>query len=544
MAFKLRTNSGRPLHPEVPALQDQFLKGEIDRRDFLRTAAWLGVALGSARAFTQAIAPTPAQAQAAETPKRGGTIRQATVVQEITDPHAVTWTSATTLTRNSVEFLTHVDEDNITHPYLAASWDPSPDLKTWRFKLQPNVKWSNGDAFTAADVVANIKRWVAPESKSANKTTFKIITDMIVHNPLEFTLVLDRAVLAIPEMFYAYTCGIMHPKFDEQGGNWSKNPIGTGPYQMTEYAVGQRATFKAKPDYWGKKPYLDELRFIDLGAESTAQIAALAAGQVDLVATINTSDIDVVKRLPNVDLLQVNCAQTICMRMQVDQKPYDDIRVRHALVLAADNAKMLEIAYRGLGVVGENHHVAPFQPEYAKLPPVKRDVAKAKALLAEAGYKDGVDMELVLGNTQGRWEQDTAQILQQNAAEAGIRIKLKVLPSTEFWPIWNKVPFGLTFWAHRPLAVMTLDLAYRGGAAWNESKFASKDFDVALDKAMGIVDPKARAVAMMDVQRLLQEAAVMVQPYWSDRFGASSKKVRGFRLHPATYTSLFNTWLV
>jgi len=105
------------------------------------------------------------------------------------------------------------------------------------------------------------------------------------------------------------------------------------------------------------------------------------------------------------------------------------------------------------------------------------------------------------------------------------------------------VPFGLTFWAHRPLAVMTLDLAYRSGAAWNETHFASKAFDLALDQAMAIVDPRARAVAMEDVERILQDAAVMVQPYWSDRFGAASTKVRGFRMHPATYNSVFRTWL-
>jgi peptide/nickel transport system substrate-binding protein len=251
----------------------------------------------------------------------------------------------------------------------------------------------------------------------------------------------------------------------------------------------------------------------------------------------------VVKRLPNATLLSGHAAQTICIRMQVNQKPFDDIRVRQAVVLAADNQKILELGYRGLGMAAGNHHVAPFHPEYFKLPPVKRDVAKAKALLAEAGYKDGIDLSLVLGNTQGRWEQDCAQILQQQLAEAGIRMKLDVKPASEFWPIWDKVPFGLTFWAHRPLAVMTLDLAYRGGGSWNESRYASAEFDAALNKATGIVDPKARAAAMEQVERILQDAAVMVQPFWADRFGAISTKVRGFRLHPATYNHLANVWL-
>ena len=535
----LRTTSGRPAHPEVSAVADQFLRGEIDRRAFLRTVTLLGISAASAMGFAGGMAP----AQAQETPKKGGSLRYGAAIMEMNDPMMITWTQPSNILRNVIEFLTRVDEDNITHPHLAASWDPSADLMTWKFKLQPNVKWSNGDAFTTEDVAFNIRRWIAPESKSSNKSAFSAIKDVTVVNDLEFVLNLSRPTLAIPEMFFAYTCPIVHRKFVEQGGVFTKNPIGTGPYDLVEFAVGQKATLKRKAAYWGAPVHLDEIRFIDLGTDVTASIQALAAGQVDIVPSINTTDIDVVKRLPNATLLSGHAAQTICIRMQVNQKPFDDIRVRKAMVLAADNQKILELGYRGLGMVAENHHVAPFQPEYFKLPPLKRDVAQAKALLAEAGYKDGIDVSLTLGNTQGRWEQDCAQVLQQQVAEAGIRMKLDVKPASEFWPIWDKVPFGLTFWAHRPLAVMTLDLAYRGGGSWNESRYASAEFDAALNKATGIVDPKQRAVAMEAVERILQDAAVMVQPFWGDRFGAISNKVRGFRLHPATYNALANVWL-
>jgi peptide/nickel transport system substrate-binding protein len=148
-----------------------------------------------------------------------------------------------------------------------------------------------------------------------------------------------------------------------------------------------------------------------------------------------------------------------------------------------------------------------------------------------------------LGNTQGKWEQDTAQVLQQSLAEAGIRLKLNVLPAAQYWPIWDKVPFGLTYWAHRPLAVMTLDLAYRSGAAWNESHGASNEFDAALDKAMAIVDPKARSKAMETVEKIIQDAAVMVQPYWPANFSAISNKVQGHRAHPAHYFRMDRVWL-
>jgi len=154
-----------------------------------------------------------------------------------------------------------------------------------------------------------------------------------------------------------------------------------------------------------------------------------------------------------------------------------------------------------------------------------------------------LDLELTLGNTQGTWEQDTAQVLQQNLAEAGVRLKLNVLPASQYWPIWDKVPFGLTYWAHRPLGAMTLDLAYRSGGAWNESHFANKEFDAALDKALAVVDPAKRPEAMKDVQQILQDSGVIVQPYWPNRFSAAATTVRGFVLHPADYFRMDGVWL-
>ncbi len=388
----------------------------------------------------------------------------------------MSWIEASDLFRNCLEFLTFVDANNLVHPYLAESWDPSEDLKTWSFKLRPGVKWSNGDTLTTEDVAFTIRRWMAPNSKSSNKSAFGALTDVEVVSPTEFRLHLSKPVLAIPEMLYAYTAPILHRDFDAKGGNWPKNPMGTGPYTMTDYAVGQQATFKRRPDYWGEAPYLDEIRYLDMGPDIGAHLAALAADQTDILYRITTAELDTAKALPNAKLLTGHSAAAICMRMHVKEKPFDDIRVRRAVQLCADNQQILDLAYRGMGVLGENHHVAPSQPEYFALPPFKRDVAQAKQLLQDAGHKDGLDVTLMVGNTQGTYEQNAAQVLQQNCGEAGIRIKLNVVPATEYWPVWDKVPFGLTFWAHRPLAVMTLDLAYRSGAVWNEIAIRRQGF--------------------------------------------------------------------
>lgn len=543
MIKKLRTLSGGDLHPEVPKLCARLAEGRVDRREFLRTAALLGVTTASAAAV--AGLPLGRSARAAETPKAGGVLRYSMAIQEITDPALASWIEASNLYRNSLEYLTEVGADNVARPYLAESWEPNEDLTRWRFTLRRDVTWSNGDPFTTDDVAFNFERWLAEDSQSSIKSLLSPIRRFEKVDDHTFVLHLDKPLLALPESLYQYPAAIVHRDFEKMGGNWSKNPIGTGPFLLDQYRVGEIATFKRRPDYWGEPALLDEIRYIDLGENIQAHVAALASDQVDLIYRVSVAELELVRRLPDVTVFNSRVAQTGIIRMQVDQKPFDDIRVRKAIVLAADNEQMLALAYRGQGVIAEDHHVAPFQPEYFQLPPRARDVEQAKALLAEAGYgpDNPLRLELTVGNTQGQWEQDCCVVFRNNCAEAGIDVALNVLPSAQYWPIWDKAPFSLTYWAHRPLAVMTHQLAYRAGAPWNETHFNDPAYDAALDKAVGIADPVERSKAMEDVERILQDACIMVQPFWADLFTAGSTRVRDFTLHPAQYQRMDKVWL-
>ena len=545
-------------HALVPTLKRQLVEGQIDRREFVRYATLLGMAAPAAYAFVARVTRerlvAPAEAQA--TLPKGGTLRIAMRCQDLKSPHTYSWIESANSARQVLDYLTVTGVDNVTRPSLIEKWEPSPDLKTWTLRVRKSVKWHNGRQFTADDVVWNLKRVLDPKTGSSvlglmkgflledyetgekddkgnPKKASRLWDANAIQKVDDFTVRLNGKTpqLAVPEQLFHYPLLILDPA---ENGEFKVGSNGTGAFTLVENEVGRRQVLKAhKPGYWGGGPYLDQLEFIDLGDDPAASVAALASKQVDGLYGADIVQLEALQKIPHVQMYQVTTAYTATARMQ-PVKPFDVKRVRQAMRYAIDSNAVLQIAHRGLGQPGEHHHVSPVHPEYAKLAPPQRDVARAKKLLSEAGYPNGIDVEIIC-RPQPAWELLAVQTMVEQWKEAGIRVKINVMPSTQYWEVWTKVPFGFTTWAHRPLGIMSLALAYRSGGPWNESKYSNPEFDRLLTQAEGTLDVAARREIMARLETILQEDGPIVQPVWRAIFTFHDKRVQGFKPHPTLY---------
>ena len=465
---------------------------------------------------------------ASAAPEPGGVIRVAMQPMVQTDPAFISSDSEVLFANHVYDYLVDINPQNQIVPRLAMEWSVSNDGLTYSFILAEGVTFHDGSSLTPEDVVWSLDRLRNEDIGSPTSDLYSNIeaVEAIGDNQLRITL--DE-----PNPFFLFDLSDNHALILKAN---TEDPAtdfnGTGPFKVESYSPEDRIVLTANPDYFiDGVPKLAGMEIVFF-SEDSAKADALRGGQIDLMLRMSTALFESLKNAPGVETYDIPTNGFDLIRLRSDRAPGNDPRVIQAFKLATDREEILELVQQGYGAVGRDSPIGPLYVDYyseAEQIPA-RDIEAAKALLEQAGYGDGLEMELHTPDTGGR--PDLGAVLKEQWREAGIEVDVIVEPESVYYGAdgWLEVDLGITGWGSRPIPQFYLDVMLKCGAIWNESHFCDQEFDELADIAGSTLDEAERAEAYREIQRILIERGPVIIPYYFAQFGAIREGFEGFEL--------------
>jgi peptide/nickel transport system substrate-binding protein len=485
-------------------------------RFFLATA--LGVAFFA----------SPASAQ-----KQGGSI---TVGLELDIPGfdplkvGVFDTSAETAAAAIFDTLTYRDDKGNPQPKLALSWTHSDDYKTWTFKLRPGVKFQDGTAFNAEAVKENFDRQKDPVNKCRCAFYIAFIHD--VQAPDELTVVynLNDPSVNLPAIVTLQNSNfvIQSPTaWKTKGDDYNRNPVGTGPYMLKSWTAGDRMVLERNPDYWNKgHPYLDRIVLKPL-PDAQSRFASLQSGEADIIwdDEADADNIQKAQKDPKMTVHSYAGSGAAVYAFNTKTPPFDDVRVRQALVMAIDRKKMSQAITNGLARPASNPYGDGSWVKCKDDGALPNDIQKAKALIKD--YGKPVDFKMIVTATpRGR---TVGQVLQQFWKQVGANMEIEQVDQATIVPRAFMRQFQLTPWRIIDFADPDPQMYanFHTGSPVALANYSSPELDRLLEHARMTADTAKRIDDYCAVSRLINQEAIWFWTFQNTYYAISSARLKG-----------------
>src|SRR5499425_1970532 len=510
------------------------------RRDFLLLCAMAAGAV----APTMAARPTSAQT----TPKKGGTLRVGFYLEASTmDPHLSGSKVDRQIYHNIYEPLLTLDVKLGIKPGLAESWQ-QVEPKILILKLRKGVKFQDGTDFNAEVVRFNFNR-MKTEPKSVRKGEVASIESVDMVDPYTVRINLRRPDAALLATLTDRAGMMVSPKvIQERGAELERNAkgAGTGPFEFVEWVKDDHLLIKRNDSYWNKQggPYLDRVRYRPI-PDDTVKLQSLQAGEIDVIDYVQPRDVAAVRADKNLVVLDVPSLADFAYQLNLTRPPFQTKALRQAVAYSLDLEQIVKGVWLNVGVPA-NGPIPPTSWAYDRsIPPIKRDLAKVKAKLAEGGQPNGFTFTMTTNNIPINVQE--AEVIQAQLREAGITMKIKLVDSATLIADGNGKNFEMISfqWSGRPDPDGNTYQFYKTtpGTSFNWSGISNPQIDALLDRSREVSSQAERKKLFSDLTKILQDELpniFIVHPIEPKAF---SPKVQGYEPIPDGMMRFKDVWL-
>ncbi len=511
---------GKLVRPQDYLGIEDALRRGATRRD----ALGMLTAAGAGAAFAGSLIAT-AEKSVAASPKRGGQIRFAWA------QHGPSDTLDPILATNSIDYgrirltynnLCRIAEDLSAGPELAETFEANPTATEWTFNLRKDVEWHDGSPLTADDVIYSMNRHLGEDSKSKAKVLVGDVKEWIKDD--NHTV---RAILNAPNAELPVVLGTFHFKVVKDGTADFQMPVGTGPYQVSEFKPGVRSIHTRNDNYWNDgRPYIDQFEVFGI-TDNVARVNALLSGDIQMMGNLNPQAIPQVEATEGLEVFSVPSGSCNTLVARLDMEPGNTPDFVMALKLLQRRDRVLNVIQKGHGDLGNDQPVGPaYGVDWCKEQGVRQyDPDEAKFLLDRSGITSAqIDVaDVALGLL------DRCLMLQRELAKLGFDLRLNRVPTDGYWSTtWLKAPMHVGSWNMRPTANMMMTIGFKSDAPWNESRWKNERFDQLLAMARAELDQEKRYEMNCEMQRLCSDNSGVLIATHSAYIDAKVTNLKGF----------------